>query len=153
MFSFVILRFPIICSYNSIQVIKLPAVLQAWVFEINNLPSSWGFGTRPSSYMGKSDSGIFHPLSPQARPPACSFLTTERKVSLCLRKGRGLSLGHQPPPLGPLPLSPGLSQCFALICSRKLPLSPCLFPPRFPSSHRNLESRLCPEVRTETGAR
>lgn len=39
MFSCVILRFPILCSYNFIRVIELPAVFQAWAVETDSLPS------------------------------------------------------------------------------------------------------------------
>lgn len=115
------------------MIIELPAVFLAWVLKLSfrlvvdsvlaNFPALSGLALESSTL-----------LSPQDQPVACSFLTTRRKVSLCLRQGRVPSLPSQVhlwaigSSLCSLPLSPGLPLRLPLICLRKFPLSTCLFP-------------------------
>lgn len=79
MFSFVILKFPIIHSYNFIIITKLPTTFQAWVSEIviqvaeESVLDSLPTRTAESSTL----------LSPQDRPPAC-FSPGHQKESVHL---------------------------------------------------------------------
>lgn len=116
------------------MIIKLPAVFQVWVFW-NCLPSSWGVSFRHSFYMGKNDSGIFHPSVSQVccwlffpdHPEEGVHLSQEGQ-SHSLAAAPGLSLGRRPgPPLHAPPLSL-VSQRLSLICVGSSPSSSCLFP-------------------------
>lgn len=157
-FLSVFLRFPqniYICSF--VMIIKLPAVFQVWVFW-NCLASRWGVSVRHSFYMGKNDSGIFHSSVSQVccRPvfpdhPEEGVHLSQEGQSHSLAAAPGLSLGCRPTPPLSSPFSGLQAPCFDLC--RKFPFVLLHLPLHFPSSHRNLRSRLCPEVRTETAAR
>lgn len=160
-FHLLVLDFSVRHLYNFIIIIKLLAVPQAWVFEfVSQVIGDSLQDTLPARIRV---TGIFHSSVFSTLASGVVVFPDHRKEGVHLSQegqshafatATGLSLGHQPPPLHSLPLSPGLSEralCFDLYS--EVPLVPLPLPPRFPSSHRNLESRLCPEVRTETAAR
>lgn len=149
-FHLLFLNFPII---RFRIIIKLLIVSQAWIFEF--VSQVIGDSVLDTLSARLRVTGIFHSSVSSTLASGVVIFPDHQKEGVHLsQEGQSLSLGHQPPPLHSLPLSPGLSKralCFDLYSEVSLVSSP--LPPRFPSSHRNLESRLCPEVGTETAAR
>ena len=157
-FSFVILRLPnnaFIAFHNDYRV---ACCFLGLGFKIV-FPVSCGFSAGQLSRPVRAGSGIFHP-SFSSGPASGLLLPDHQEEGVPLSPAGqspipavpGPSLGHRLLPVlsSPFSWSP---PALAFDLSSEVPLVHLPFPLHFPSSHRNLGSRLCPEVRTETAAR